>query len=133
MNLSNINWFAVFLAPLLGFVIGGLWYGPLFGKAWMRATGITEEQTRAGHPAKKFGGVYLLNLIASFSLDMFIGPSATWQFGLTAGLLAGLTFISMALGVIYLFESRPLRLFLINASYQTLMFAGMGLILGAWR
>jgi hypothetical protein len=133
MNFSNVNWFAVFLAPLLGFVIGGLWYGPLFGKVWMRAAGVTAEQTRAGNPAKKFGGVYLLNLVASFSLDMFIGPHATWQFGLTAGVLAGLTFVSMALGVIYLFESRPLRLFLINASYQTLMFAGMGLILGAWR
>jgi len=32
-----------------------------------------------------------------------------------------------------LFEARPFRLLLINGAYQTLMFAGMGLILGAWR
>jgi hypothetical protein len=133
VNFAKVNWLAVFVAPLLGFVIGGLWYGPLFGKAWMRASGVTEEQTRAGNPAIKFGGVYLLNLVASVSLTMFIGPNGTWSSGLMAGSLTGLTFISMALGVIYIFESRPIRLFLINASYQTLMFAGMGLILGAWR
>jgi Protein of unknown function (DUF1761) len=137
MNLSgaaaNVNWLAILIAPLLGFVLGGLWYGPLFGKAWMRASGVTEDQARAGNNPKKFALVYVLNLIASFSLAMFIGPNADWRFGLTAGALTGLTFISMALGVTYLFESRPFRLLLINGAYQTLMFAGMGLILGAWR
>lgn len=130
---SNVNWLAVIVAPLLGFVIGGIWYGPLFGKAWMRATGITEEQARAGNKPKMFGTVFLLNLVAAFSLAMFLGPAATWQSGLTAGLLTGVTFVSMALGVTYIFEFRPLRLFAINAGYQTLMFAAMGGILGAWR
>jgi hypothetical protein len=64
---------------------------------------------------------------------MFIGPSRTWQFGLIAGLLTGLTFISVAFGVTYLFESRPFSLFAINAGYQTVLFAAMGAILGAWR
>lgn len=133
MNLSAINWFAVFVAPLLGFVIGGLWYGPLFGKAWMRATGLTAAQVQAGNKPQKFVFVYLLNLVAAASLAMFIGPTATWSFGLMAGFLTGLTFITMALGVTYLFEGRSVRLLLINGGYQTLMFAGMGLILGAWR
>lgn len=55
---------------LAGFVIGGLWYGPLFGKAWMRATGITEGQVRAQNKAKTYGGVFVLNLIAAASLAM---------------------------------------------------------------
>lgn len=131
--MPNVHWIAIVLAPLLGFVLGGLWYGPLFGKAWMRASGVSEEQARAGNNPKKFALVYVLNLIASFSLAMFIGPHADWRFGLMAGALTGLTFISVALGVTYLFESRPLRLWLINGAYQTLMFAGMGLILGAWH
>jgi hypothetical protein len=130
---SHLNWLAILIAPLSGFLIGGLWYGPLFGKAWMRATGITEAQVRAQNKAKTYGGVFFLNLIASVSLAMFIGPSGTLQFGLIAGLLTGLTFISVALGVTYLFESRPFSLFAINAGYQTLLFAAMGAILEAWR
>jgi hypothetical protein len=75
----------------------------------------------------------LRNLIAAASLAMFIGPAGTWQFGLIAGLLTGLTFISVALGVTYLFEPRPFSLFAINAGYQTVLFVAMGAILGAWR
>ena len=65
----------------------------------MRATGITEAQARARNIAKTYGGVFVLNLIAAASLAIFIGPAGTWQFGLIAGLLTGLTFISVARGV----------------------------------
>ena len=30
-------------ATVLAFVLGGLWYGPVFGNAWMAALGKTEE------------------------------------------------------------------------------------------
>lgn len=130
---SQINWLAVVVAPLVGFLLGGLWYGPLFGKAWARACGISEAQMGAGNKGKIFGGTFVLNLIASASLAMFIGPAATGQFGLMAGALTGSTFIATALGVTYLFEGRPLSLWAINAGYQTVMFAAMGLILGAWH
>ena len=36
-TLAHLNWLAVLLATLAGFATGGLWYGPLFGKAWMKA------------------------------------------------------------------------------------------------
>ncbi len=47
--MANVHWLAVLIAPLLGFLLGGLWYGPLFGKAWMRASGVSEEQARASN------------------------------------------------------------------------------------
>jgi hypothetical protein len=129
----SINWLAVIVAAASGFVIGGIWYGPLFGKAWMAVTGMTEEKARAGNMARTFSLTYVLNLIASVSLAMFLGPKADWLFGLIAGLLTGATFVSTALGITYLFEQRSLRQFLINAGYQTVNFATMGVILGAWR
>jgi Protein of unknown function (DUF1761) len=133
VDFSKINWLAVFVAPLLGFVIGGLWYGPLMGKAWMRASGVTPEQAKNSNPAKTFPLVYVLNLIASASLAMFIGPMADLQFGAMAGFLTGLTFVTVGLGVTYLFESRPMSLLAINGAYQTIFFTAMGALLGAWR
>ncbi len=47
--------------------------------------------------------------------------------------MTGATFVSTALAVTYLFEARPLRLWLITAGYQTLNFTLMELILGAWH
>jgi hypothetical protein len=58
-------------------------------------------------------------------------PDVTW--GMTAGALAGAGWVAAALGVTYLFERRPLALFLINAGYQIVAFVVMGAILGAWK
>jgi hypothetical protein len=43
MDISQLNWPAIIAAALVSFVIGGPWYVPLFGKAWMSASGMTEE------------------------------------------------------------------------------------------
>jgi hypothetical protein len=129
---AHVPLLAILVAALAGFAVGALWYGPLFGKDWRRESGITEEKARPANMPKLYGTVLLLNLIAAASLAMFIGPSATWHFGLFAGSMTGLTFVATALGVIYLFESRSLRLWLINAGYQVVIFSVMGLILGAW-
>ena len=129
---QSLNIAAVIAAAFVGFLTGGLWYGPLFGKAWMAASGMTEEKMRARSPARVYGLTLLLNLVAAASLGMFIG-GGDLAFGLFAGLMTGATFVSTALAVTYLFEDRPLRLWLINAGYQTLNFTVMGLILGAWH
>lgn len=129
----HVNWLAILLAALAGFAVGGIWYGPLFNRAWMRESGVTMEKARSANMPKVYGTVLVLNLIAAGSLAMFIGPNATWHFGLFAGFMAGLTFVATALGVIYLFEFRSLRLWLINAGYQVVIFSVMGCILGAWH
>jgi Protein of unknown function (DUF1761) len=130
---AHVNLLAILVAALAGFAVGAIWYGPLFGKAWLRESGITMEKARPANMPKVYGTVLVLDLIAAASLAMFIGPSATWHFGLFAGFMTGLTFVSTALGVIYLFESRSVRLWLINAGYQVVIFSVMGTLLGAWH
>ncbi len=52
----SLNVTAILVATVSGFVVGGLWYSPLlFGNAWMRAAGISEEQVNGGYYAKIFG------------------------------------------------------------------------------
>ncbi len=127
-----INGLAVVVAALAGFPLGMLWYGPLFQKAWMAASGVSAEQGRAASPVKLYGTVLALNLIACSSLAMFIG-NGDWRFGLFAGFMTGTTFVSVGLGVCYLFEFRTLRHWLINAGYMTVYFSLAGTILGAWH
>ena len=125
---------AVFAAALLTFAIGGLWYSPLlFAKAWMRECGLTEEQTRRAPMARVFGLSALAALVMSFNLAAFIGPKASLGFGVFAGAAAGIGWVAMSLGVIYLFEQRSLRLWLIDAGYQIVAFTVMGAVLGVWR
>jgi hypothetical protein len=133
VNPGAINWLAVVAAALSSFLIGGLWYGPLFGKVWMRHSGMTPERAAQSRMGTVFGLSLVLQLIAAAVLAMFVGGEATLGFAVFAAASVGLFWIAPALGVIYLFEQRPLAHWVVNAGYHVVGFTIMGLILGAWR
>jgi len=124
-----INPLAVALAALSTFIIGGLWYSLLFATRWQRAAGVTDETLRSGS-ARVFIGSFALALVMAASLAAFIGSGGT-VFGTSAGFAVGVTWVSAAFGINYLFERRPVSLFLINASYNIVAFTIMGAIIGA--
>jgi hypothetical protein len=122
---------AVLAAALVNFAIGGLWYSPLaFSRAWMHAAGLDEERLRQAPMGRVFGLAFAAALVMALNLAAFIGPGKGFGFAVFAGLAAGLGWVAMALGVIYLFERRPLRLWLINAGYLVLAFTAMGAVIG---
>lgn len=129
---ANINWMSVLLAAVSAFLIGGIWYGPLFGKAWMKEFGFTVEDLKKRNVARTFGFSLLLAFLAAFILDMFIGSEADLAFGMAAGFFAGFGWVATMLGILYLFEMRSLKAFLVNAGYCTVALTTMGAVLGAW-
>lgn len=132
--LQNLNWLAIIVAAISAFLLGGLWYSPLmFVKRWMKETGITEESAKNSNMIKIFGIAFVLSFIASFFLAMFIGPGAGAGFGALAGFMAGLGWVFTFMGISYLFESRTLAHFLINAGYSVVSLTVMGFIIGIWQ
>ena len=63
--MHHVNFTAALVAALSGFIVGGLWYGPLFQKAWMRHSGMSFEKGKQQHVPLVFGGAYLLNFVAA--------------------------------------------------------------------
>jgi len=115
-------------------VLGGLWYSPvLFGKAWSAASGVTEAQAKSASMAKTMGTAFVLALIGAAVFAMFLGPKPAPMFATAAGLSAGLCWVAGSFGINYLFEQRPLRLFLINGGYHTLQYTVIGAVLGLWH
>lgn len=128
--MPDYNLLAVLAAAVASFALGGLWYSPLlFGKAWQREVGLSDEQLASGNMALIFGLAFVLCLIAAFVFAMFLGPRPSLALGLGAGFSAGLCWVSVSFGINYLFERKRLKLFLINAGYHTLQFTLIGLIL----
>jgi len=119
----------------MSLVIGGLWWSPLlFAKAWQTENGMTDEQLANSNPAKTFGLTFVLSWLMSYNLAFFLAaPGTTWQWGVAAGLLAGVGWIVAMFIVIALFEQRSLKYILINCGYITVYFAVIGFILGIWR
>lgn len=131
MNLLEVNWLAVVLAALAGFVVGGLWYGPIMGRKWMGAVGLTEDQIRGGNMAAIYGGAFAFSLLASWTLahtfasyaqDLSVAVKVLTAFGVALG------FIIPAIGTNYLFSQKSKALFFIDAGYWLLFYTAMGLV-----
>jgi hypothetical protein len=135
MDEIYINHIAVFVCAVMSLVIGALWWSPLlFQRAWQKETGLSDEDLARANPAKTFGLTFLLAWIISYNLAFFLGAEdTTWQWGLAAGLLAGVGWVVTQFVIIALFEQRSWRYMAINCGYVTVYFATIGLILGLWR
>lgn len=65
---TNFYWF--FIAALIPLLIGSLYYGPLFGKAWMAANKLTEDKLNDGKLARVLVLTYLLGVLIAFFMPV---------------------------------------------------------------
>ena len=130
--MPDINLVAVLLCGVGSLVLGGLWYSPLlFARPWQRLSGVPETPPSGGRMAAIFGLAFLLSRAAAFVFAMFLGRDMPLSAAVGAGVGAGLFWVAAAFGINYLFERRPLGLWLINGGYHTLQFAMFGAVIGA--
>ncbi len=134
MNLFDVNWMGVIGAAVMGFVVGGIWYGPIMGKRWMGAAGLTEEEVQSGNMPLIYGGAFAFSLLASWVLahtyatyaqELSVAAKVLTATGVAAG------FIIPAIGTNYLFSQKGKALFFIDAGYWLLFYTAMGAV-HAW-
>ena len=131
ITLPHVSPVAILVGTLLGFVLGALWYGPVFGKAWMAENGFTAGTIKADfNPLKLYGSTFVLGLLASYVFGLAVGPGPDLLYAVGAGLAAGVFWIGTSFATSYLFEKKSLRHFLINAGYHALQFGLIGLAFG---
>jgi len=64
----EMNWIAIFVSALATLVVGFVWYNPkVFGTAWMKETGLTQEELQKGNMLKIFGLTYIFSLLRFIS------------------------------------------------------------------
>lgn len=128
--MENANYLAIILAALCAFLVGWLWYGPLFGKAWRAELGFADEKAASGNLVKIYGLTFLFALLSSVMLDhMFLRTGVTKPhviMMMSVGI--ALTFIIPAIGITYLFGQKSGRLFAIDAGYWISFYAAMGAV-----
>jgi hypothetical protein len=131
---QNLNWAAIIVSAISVFALGGLWYSPLlFAKRWIKESGVKRDSPDQNGMATVFGFSFFLTLLASLTLAIFIGKDAGAATGAMKGFMAGFGWVFTFMGVSYLFESKSLVHFLINACYSVLSLTIMGVIIGVWQ
>jgi hypothetical protein len=112
MTFTGLNLLGVFIAFLVSFISGAIWFGPkTFYPVWMKARGNASGQLTASQnkPALLFGGTIIGVLIQTLTVALVVTSLShnNTNFGVSEGALVGL-----ALGVgIAMFASLSHRLF----------------------
>jgi uncharacterized membrane protein YccC len=137
MHPVYIKFCAMLGAALANMVLGAGWYSPLlFGKAWMKAAGYTQDhrpdadQARQGYVASAVS-----SLVCAFALSIIFQAFSNprWADVSALGLTLGLGIFATLSLPHYLFAGKPIRLYLINVGYAVTSLLIMSLIIGLWR
>ena len=134
----QINYLAVLAAGVSNMILGALWYGPLFGKMWMRLMGLSDDrlnELKNRGMGKLYASAFLMALVMAFVLAHF---AAVWGAVTVHGafLLAfwvWLGFIVTTMINSVLWEGKSMKLYFVNIGYQLVALKVMALILVLWR
>ena len=131
---SRINHLAVFVSALAFFVLGAIWYMPLFGHQWMSLTGLGMKPPAS--MSTTFAVTFVLGWILAYVIGIALADAShpnPARHGIEFGIFMGIgVFATMSL-MDFLYEGRSLSLWLIDAGYVVIGMAMMGAIIGAWR
>lgn len=152
---------AILVASLSTFVVGFVWYGPLFGKAWMKENGFTEEELKKGNMLKIFGLTFVFSLMFSLLMQVLVihqfgaygmiggnieeaKPSfvnfladygtefRTFQHGALHGFMSGMFLAFPIIGINGLFERKSWKYIFIHAGYWIVCMTIIGAIVCGW-
>ena len=131
---ESISWVGVAVAAVAAFVLGSLWYGPLFSKPWMAELRKTVNETSGPRPAlapllmAQFAATIITTIVLAIIIERF-GRGV--PIGLTVGLLCGAGFAATTklADVLFSQASTPGR-YWIEAGNQLVSYALIGAIYG---
>jgi surface polysaccharide O-acyltransferase-like enzyme len=129
------NYLAVIVAAIAYWLLGAIWYGVVFGEAWMALEHITAEQARSMNPVLPYVITLALNVLIAYALaQICIWRNAnTLGRGASVGVLLWIGFVGPVTFTTYMYEMRPKELYAINQFFPLAGFVLMGAILGGWK
>lgn len=132
----EINWLAVLLAAVSSMVVGAIWYAkPVFGKRWMRLSGITDADTQKGAVLP----LIITFVVSFFTAAVLAGSAAIAQHFYEGDFLLNVVLTAVILWIGFtasrmlthdLFDRRPSSLTVLNLAHELVTVVVMGLIIG---
>src|SRR5438034_8032086 len=107
-DVSSFNWIAIVMAGVSAWIIGAIWFSPpVFGRRWMAALGLKQEQL--GNPAPGFVAALVISIIGATFLRWVIGVAGATSFGdgIEVALIIWFAFILLPTAPGPLFKQQP--------------------------
>jgi hypothetical protein len=130
------HYLANVVAAIASFLLEAGWYS-YFYSAWVNGIGRTDEWLRQNSPnrALQFATALVMATLMATAIScvtQITGAQTIWR-GIKVGALLWAGFIVTSFATEYIFEVRPIGLWLINVGYWLLGMMLMGAIVGGWR
>ncbi len=131
MEFAGINYLAIAIAGVAGFMVGGVWYTVL-GSAWAQAQGKTKDDFKP--QPKLFVIAIISQLVMAFVLSGVIGHvgDVTIYRGVISGLFIWAGFVATSLATNHAFQGARFSLTLIDGGHWLIVLLVMGAIIGAF-
>jgi hypothetical protein len=92
---GEFDWVAILVGAVAIMVLGWLWYGPLFGKAWSKGSGIA---LASGKPdSTKLVWTFVYSLVFNIGLAFMTVSSDEIEHALVAGIVVGVFLVGAAM------------------------------------
>lgn len=129
MSFTHIDWLVIGIATLLNLLIGFVWYSRwLFGDLGKK---FTKQEAR--DRLKCIAIEFVVSFIFAFFIFMFESALqvTTVTDGMFIGFLFWLGFVTTTQISFYIWNKKPIQLFLIDSGYRLLSFLVMSGLMGA--
>jgi hypothetical protein len=138
MVLQHLNWLAVAVSTVAYFGLGAVWFGPIFGKMWMKGHGITQptdeekKQMNVGRMmAMSFVKTAIMVILTAYIINI-INYSGDIKTALKIGVALG-GIAAFPIGINYIFLKRPFYIWVLDGGYHACGVIIASIILSVWR
>ncbi len=133
-----MNPLPIVLGAMLYWVLGALWYSALFGGVWaagLAAQGIQVPEPTRARLTGKLVQTFFANVVTAAAVAALCGMAASTSVGsgLLLGVVAGIGVAATSLAVAYTWESKPMKVFAVDASYHVLGTTICAVVVSLWR
>jgi len=138
-KIFGTNLLGIAIGGLLFWMIGYLWYGPVFGSIWLDIQGMTEEMAKAQMEetgvAVVMGSGILISLVTAIGLSFILHHASASVLATCVkicAIVATLVVLPvMAFAVLY--EGYPMKGLILDFGYILVGFAAMGAVMSFFR
>ena len=137
IDFGAINWFAVVVSVIFAMAFGATYYMPqVAGRPWMDALGTTVEEISArGGQMRAFAIAFVGAALTVIVLAIIIQLADAYSIigGLVIGAMVSIGLVLAPMATTYIFEARPMKLFVVNAVENSISVTAISLILALWQ
>ncbi|MBP9771141.1 DUF1761 domain-containing protein [Candidatus Gracilibacteria bacterium] len=139
--MSPVNYYAILVCGVASLMLGMFWYGPLFGKAWVKQIGFTEKEMEEGRKKGMKGMLptmimaMISSMVMAFVLTNYLSYSGAVDMtkALIVGAFVWLGFCATSTISQVLWEKKTWTWYFITIGHQLAQLIIFSAILVSWK